>query len=233
MTEAELINQALQTIIESGGISTAAIAIAVLVLRPYLLRILDLVLGIARKEEKHTRELPSIMLSTMELNRQISELLDAFRRRVAASRIYIFAYHNGGHSISGLSFIRASCTHELVSLGTRPQQVLLQNLPVTMFCSFNQKVLNKEGVRCADISCFAETDPSMYETLQMQGIKSIYCVGLYSGAGTPIGFLGIDYCDDNTDITDNDFEDLAALGIRVSSLMCLSGGGSPLCTIQE
>ena len=233
MTEAELINQALQTIIESGGISTAAIAIAVLVLRPYLLRILDLVLGIARKEEKHTRELPGIMLSTMELNRQISELLDAFRRRVAASRIYIFAYHNGGHSISGLSFIRASCTHELVSLGTRPQQVLLQNLPVTMFCSFNQKVLNKEGVRCVDIACFAESDPSTYETLKMQGIKSIYCVGLYSGAGTPIGFLGIDYCDDNTDITDNDFADLAALGIRVSSLMCLSDGGNPLCTIQE
>lgn len=233
MTEVELVNQAFQIILESGGVSTAAIAIAVLLLRPHLLKILDLVLGIAKKDEKHSKELPGIMLNAMSLNKRISEMLDTFRRRIKASRIYIFAYHNGGHSISGLSFIRASCTHELVSLGTKPQQILLQNLPVTMFCAFNQKVLEKEGIRCEDISCFAENDPSTYETLKMQNIKSIYCIGLYSSSGTPIGFMGVDYCDNHIALSEEDFSDLKELGIRVSSLMCLPDSGNPLCTLKE
>ena len=227
MTEAELINHALQTIIESGGISTAAIAIAVLVLRPHLLRILDLVLGLSSREEQHKKDLPDIMLGTMHLNAQVTEMLEGIRRTLSASRIYIFSYHNGGYSIAGLNFIKASCTHELVSLGTRPQQMLLQNLPITMFCAFNQKVLNKEGVRCVDIACFAESDPSTYETLKMQGIKSIYCIGLYAPSGTPIGFLGVDYCDDYRELTDAEINELENVGVRVSSIMCLAGGGQP------
>lgn len=233
MTETELMYKAIQTIIESGGISTAAIAIAVLVLRPHLLRILDLVLGLSRREEQHKKDLPDIMLSTMQLNAQVTEMLDAARRTLSASRIYIFSYHNGGHSIAGLNFIKASCTHELVSLGTRPQQMLLQNLPITMFCAFNQRVLNKEGVRCVDIACFAESDPSTYETLKMQGIKSIYCVGLYAQSGTPIGFMGVDYCDDFRELTDAEINELENVGVRVSSIMCLAGGGNPLCTLTE
>lgn len=72
MTEAEIINHVLQTIIESGGISTAAIVVAVLVLRPHLLRILDLVLGLSSREEQHKKDLPDIMLSTMHLNAQVT-----------------------------------------------------------------------------------------------------------------------------------------------------------------
>ena len=233
MNEVELFSGLLLKIADTGGPVVAVVLLMFLFIKPKLAEILSIVLGISRKDETHSKELPDIMLSTMELNKQISELLDAFRRRINASRIYIFSYHNGGHSISGLNFIRASCTHELVSLGTRPQQMLLQNLPITMFCAFNQKVLNKDGVRCEDISCFAENDPSTYETLKMQGIKSIYCVGLYSGSGTPIGFLGVDYCDKNTEMSDSGFYELESLGIRVSSLMCLTDNRNPLCSIQE
>ena len=196
-------------------------------LRPKLDRIFDIALRIDGKDEKKARDLPGRIFNVMRINEQVMAILRDILSEFSASRVYVFSYHNGGHSLTGLDFAKASCTHEVVSLGTRPQQALLQNLPVTMFCAFNRRVLDGKGVRCENIDCFKNSDPSTYETLRMQSIRSIYCVGLYAHGGQPIGFLGIDYCDDTYSMGDEEFHEMESLAARVATLMCLAS--NPLC----
>lgn len=182
------------------------------------------------ENERHRKKYPERMLQVMDINEQVMDILRAIIVEYEASRITIFSYHNGGHNVMGLDFARCSCTHETVALGIKPIQSAYQNLPVTMFCSFNRRVISGEGLRCTSINCFKEIDPSTYETLKMQGIYSVYCVGLYANNGLPIGFLMVDYCEDFRDLEDEEFNDLKGLATRVATLLCMCNS---ICELEK
>lgn len=182
------------------------------------------------ESERWRDKYPQRMLKVMDINEQVMDMLRAIIVEYEASRLTVFSYHNGGHNITGLDFARCSCTHEVVSLGVKPIQPIYQALPVTMFCSFNRRVITGEGVRCISIDCFKESDTSTYETLSTQGIKSVYCVGLYAYSGLPMGFMMLDYCAEQTELTEEQWADLKDLAARVATLLCMCNS---LCEAEE
>ena len=194
----------------------------VLYLRPKVDEAWKLLMKRAASEEKKLEKFRENFIPHLEVNSRIKALLAQILAAMKADRVYCFSYHNGGQSIAGIDFQRMSCIHEVVSLGTRPQQPIFQNLPITLFCLFNMKVVKRTEIRCSDIQCFADEDAAILETLKAQGVKSIFAWGLYDLSGLPIGFIGVEYCKDFRDLSDQEYDELKSVADRVSTMMCLS-----------
>jgi hypothetical protein len=79
---------------------------------------------------QHAKDLKEKWPMTIEKNNLIQQLLYKAMYEFGGDRAYIFEYHNGGHSISGIDFLKASNTFEVCNATIHPQQILLQNLPV-------------------------------------------------------------------------------------------------------
>lgn len=141
----------------------------------------------------HAKDLKEKWPQTIEKNSIVHQLLYKALYEFKWDRAYIFEYHNGGHSISGIDFLKASNTFEVVNDWIQPQQILLQNLPIGMFAYWNLKILKKETICMQDIEEIKQTDLWAYQILKQQDIKSIFVIGLYDAQGHAIGFFGIDY----------------------------------------
>lgn len=217
-------------LIENHGFAIVALVALVFWLRPKIDDMWTLLLGLAQKPAD--APLSTRLHKSMDLNDKIMAILRAVLPEFKASRVYIFSYHNGGKNVLGIDFARVSCTHEVVALGTPPQQAWLQNLPVTLVWAFSRLINSGVGVVCPCIEdCFMETDSSTYEALRAQGIKSCYCVGLYSDARIPIGFLGLDYCEQRTSLSEDQVERLKIFAERIATLFCVAG--HEMCVMGE
>ena len=222
-------------LIENHGFVVVALFLLVFWIRPKLDEMWQLLIEMAKRQPKpepEKRPVVERMRESDATDDKIMALLRAILTDMRCSRAYVFSYHNGGENVLGQSFSKVSCTHEVVALGVRPQQSLLQQMPKTLVYTFTRMIDSGIGVFCPCIEkCFMETDVSTYQTLIQQGIKSCYCVGLYSDARAPIGFLGVDFCDTKTVLTDEQFERLKLMAERAATTFC--NNGHQLCNHRE
>ena len=215
--------------IENHGLTLIAIILLVAWLRPKIDDMWRLIMGMANPEKE---PMDKRLERSNECDDKIMAILRAVQTEFRCDRAYVFQYHNGGENMLGNRFSRTSCTHEVVALGVPRQQQLLQNMPKTLVHSFTKLIDSGVGVFCPCIqSCFMETDASTYETLAQQGIVSVYCAGLYSDARFPIGFLGIDFCTQKTELTEAQFDMLKLFAERAATTFCMAG--NKLCRVQE
>lgn len=220
-------------LIENHGLTLIAIILLVMWLRPKLDEMWRLLFDLARPAQAE-KPLQQRLAESMDLNGKVMALLRSVQPEFKASRAYIFTYHNGGKNVLGIDYAKVSCTYEVVALGIKPQQAWLQAMPVTMVWAFVKLINSGMGVICPCIEeCFRETDSSTYETLRMQNIKSCYCVGLYSDNRMPIGFLGIDYCESNVELSEDQVDKLKIFAERIATLFCLAGNELCACKTQE
>lgn len=167
----------------------------------------------------HAKELKEKWPQTIEKNNMIQQLLYKAMYQFGGDRAYIFEYHNGGHSISGIDFLKTSNTYEVCNNSIAPQQIMLQNLPVGVFAFRNMKVLNRQII-CKHIEDISKEDMWAYQVLKQQGVKSVYIIGLYDAKGYPIGFFGIDYVTKNMkDFSSDEYRDLERLSYQISGLL--------------
>ena len=73
----------------------------------------------SRVEQKiikwHSKDLKEKLPKTIEKNSTIHQLLYKALYQLNCDRAYIYEYHNGWHSISGIDFLKASNTFEVVN----------------------------------------------------------------------------------------------------------------------
>lgn len=141
----------------------------------------------------HAKDLKEQWPKTIEKNSIVHQLLYKALYEFKWDRAYIFEYHNGGHSISGIDFLKCSNTFEVVNENVQQHQKDLQNLPIGMFAFWNIQILKKQTICHADIEELKNYDLWAYQILKQQGIKSIFIIGLYDAQGHAIWFFGIDY----------------------------------------
>jgi GAF domain-containing protein len=126
------------------------------------------------------------------LDVDINIILQEGKDTTLCDRLSIFQFHNGGHNVNGRSFVRVSCTHEVVRLGIEPQMQNLKNIFVSQIINWCQPL--KEGKKLVFRSVEAEIkDDIIKKMLQEQNIKSVIALPLRVN-GTIIGFLTADYC---------------------------------------
>lgn len=167
----------------------------------------------------HSKDLKERWPQTIEKNNTIHQLLYRALYKFKGDRAYIFEYHNGGHSISGIDFLKASNTFEVVNSRIQPHQISLQNLPVWVFAYWNVRVLNREVI-CKNVEDIEREDLGAYQIIKQEGIKAIYVIGLYDAKGCPIGFFGLDYMTSGLpDLTEKQKKDLEILSYQISGLL--------------
>lgn len=124
----------------------------------------------------------------------VDDMLDQLRQVTGADRIAVFQYHNGGTTVAGIPYLRCSMTNEVLGRGNQPNMPMLQGLPVAMFGRWNRMVANHSTIHLPNIHDLQETDPTTWEILTDQRVKSIYVSGLYDSYGLPLGFLTVEAC---------------------------------------
>lgn len=168
-------------------------------------------------ESKRTKQRRHLVHS-INIAEKINDLLTEIRIRFDCDRVYLFQYHNSGIFNNGLSFMKATNTFEVVKNGIPAVMYMMKDLPVTMFAIWNKKVISGEVIKHPTIDPLEKSDLATFQTLSFSSTKSIYGCGLFVDK-VPIGFIGLDYCTDIVDLSDEMLKELEEYSIRISSFL--------------
>lgn len=137
-----------------------------------------------------------------------------------SDRAYVYLYHNGGISSSGLFFQRMSCICEVVDSGVLPVSDNSQNLHKGAYSRLC-KALAREGKWVVeDTENLKTVDGFLYQRYRSEHTESAYIVSLNNSQGQSVGFIGVDYCSLNTDVNSDKIVDvLSHSAERVSALV--------------
>lgn len=154
------------------------------------------------------------------INENIHNLLQNAQGSLYSDRIYLFLFHNGGKSLSGLSFQKMSCVNEVVKNGIAPCSEQNQLLHRGNFTGLNASLKKTGKYFLQDISSIENSDTFSYYFFKDRHAESVYTYAVKDSDGYVVGFVGIDYCAKNTSVDDSKIETtLSELSIRISSLV--------------
>lgn len=129
-----------------------------------------------------------------EKDSTIRKIMKGLLTEHKAVRVRVYLFHNGGHSVSGIKFLRMTCTHEIVSPGTKSLAQWYQGLSVSMLPSVMRRISNTEFLCVDDINSFRDSnEDELYYNLKDEGVKSLCGYGLYDTTHLPIGFLTVNF----------------------------------------
>ncbi len=133
--------------------------------------------------EETVASISSMFISPKNIDQTINVALEKICELCGCSRSYIFRFSNDG--------TRMSNTHEYCPEGVSPQKGNLQDLPVEMFPWWMGKLHNGEAIHIKDVSSLTEEASAEKEILEMQGIRSLIVLPLYTNSELT-GYLGLD-----------------------------------------
>ena len=148
--------------------------------------------------------IPYKVKSQSSINMNIIKLMEEAKEYFRADRIQVYDYHNGGHFANGRSALKVSCTYEVVRNGIKSCQQELQGIPLTFIAQFNDRLLKEETMYIKDVEEIKDSMPFTYQIKNNQGIKSFYDIILNNKNGDPIGFLAIQYNNQDIRILEED-----------------------------
>jgi hypothetical protein len=219
------------SLIDRFGLAILILLLLIRWLQPKLDSMFDLLMRLASQrtcakedESEAIKKSREGVYKSMVADEKVLQVVRSLILEFRCSRAYVFLYHNGGKNLLGSGFARLSCTHEACAIGVRPQQGQLQGMLITMVWAFVKCISVSGKLECPDVAdCFKDTDSSVYETLALQNIQSVYCVALPGEDRVPFGFLGLDYCKEKVLLSKEEMEKLKLVAERVATILCVSG----------
>lgn len=179
----------------------------------------------ASKEHPDVEDIEMLDIVNNKIHVELSLLLQS----VGCDRAYIYLYHNGGVSSSGLFFQRMSCISEVVSPGILPVSDISQQLHRSSYSRMLNIVQDEGQWFVEDTGSLLESDGFLFQRFKSTHTESAYMSGLRSSQGHVIGFVGVDYCSLNYD-QEKDFilKELKKTSSVLSTLVDIRGevGGS-------
>lgn len=137
-----------------------------------------------------------------------------------SDRSYVFLYHNGGISSSGLYFQRMSCICEVVSEGVLPVSGQYQNIHKGAYSQVCKSLRDSGQYFVPDAEELTVSDSFVYQVARSRHTPSFYFQALRDSQNNVIGFVGVDYCSYN-DNTGDEFiaKVLKSTSLKISSLV--------------
>ena len=181
-----------------------------------------LVTQLAKPPQEHPDEEDFEMLDL--INNRIHTELSLLLQSLNCDRSYIYLYHNGGVSSSGLFFQRMSCISEVVGPGVLPVSQQSQNLHRSSYSKM-LNILQENGEWSSeDVLQLRDSDGYLYQRFRSTHSESVYVSALKGSQGHVIGFVGVDYCSLNYDVeTDLIKSTLSKTSSVVSTLVDIRG----------
>jgi len=125
---------------------------------------------------------------------EINELLKTLMDSTKSSRSYIFRYHNGLASVSGVPFFFETNTHEMISPGTSRIMQFNQRLPTNFNFTMNEKFARDECIALRNLD--RDSNNQYYYLFQNRGSKSTVRCPIFLNNGDLFGYVGIDFTKD-------------------------------------
>ena len=119
----------------------------------------------------------------------VSNSLNELMQETNSDRAYIFRFHNGDAYYNGTHKNKFSCDYEVVKAGVARQAQNLQNIPVTLYPEFIDKVIKNE-LYYKNIDSIENL--VLKTALKEQGIIAIG-VAPYFRDGNLFAMIGVDY----------------------------------------
>jgi len=159
----------------------------------------DLVKKIVTKDETDEDIETKLGIYAINSNR-VRQLAYHLLNEFEADRVSIFEYHNGGKSVAGVNFKKCSNTYEATAKGIDEIYNEQQNLPISVNFLWNKLLMDKKPILISDIKTLEQTDHTIYETLNSQGVKSYYSRLITDYNSKPIGFIIITFYQNNVSL---------------------------------
>ena len=169
--------------------------------------------------------IPYKVKSQSSINMNIIKLMEEAKEYFRADRIQVYDYHNGGHFANGRSALKVSCTYEVVRNGIKSCQQELQGIPLTFIAQFNDRLLNEKTMYIKDVEEIKDSMPFTYQIKNNQGIKSFYDIILNNKNGDPIGFLAIQYNNQDIRILEEDKKEILKFKLSIENELEKMVGG--------
>ena len=135
------------------------------------------------EQEKVISEISSDFINTSNIDNSIIGAFAKLGALVEASRVYLFMIDAKNETMSN--------THEWCAEGVSAEKDELQNLPLSIFPWWMEKLYNKEIINISDVSKMPLEAKVEQEILESQNIKSVLVLPVYSESKL-IGFVGFD-----------------------------------------
>lgn len=154
------------------------------------------------------------------INRKLYEECKGLLKELRADRAYIVLFHNGDKSQSGLFFQKMSCICEVVSPGIQALSSTFQNIHRASYSFLLDTLKDNNEWLVDNVEDYKEISPFLYSQVMERHVCSTYLRLLKDINGSGTGFVGIDYCALNTQISSDKISDLLeTVGHKVSSLV--------------
>jgi len=154
-----------------------------------------------------------------KINERIYVELRGLVDSLQADRAYVFLYHNGGISSSGLYFQKMSCISEVVSTGVLPMLSETQNIHRSSYTSLCSSLKDSYSWSLLNVKDLEKEDPFLYQRLRYRHTYSMMVRAITNSNNQVIGFLGLDYCSYNSYDFDNIDKVLKNVSHRISVLV--------------
>lgn len=133
------------------------------------------------------------------INNRIHTELSLLLQSLNCDRSYIYLYHNGGVSSSGLFFQRMSCISEVVGPGVLPVSGMSQSLHRSSYSKMLGQLSEDHEWYSEDVEKLRDSDGYLYQRFRSTHSESVFISALVGSQGHTIGFVGVDYCSLNHD----------------------------------
>jgi len=135
------------------------------------------------EQEKLISEISSDFINTTNIDNSIIGAYAKLGVLVQASRVYFLMIDAKNETMSN--------THEWCAEGVSAEKDELQNLPLSIFPWWMEKLYNKEIINISDVSKMPLEAKAEQEILESQNVKSVLVLPVYSESKL-IGFVGFD-----------------------------------------
>lgn len=153
---------------------------------------------------KQKENIPKKIKKQTEVDNLIYKRMETLKEVLNADRIQIYEFHNGIHYANGRSALRTTCTYEVCRYGVEPCQTYLQAVPLSCIPNFIKKLLDDGKMEVKDLEEISKEMPSAYALKKTQNIKSFFDIIIKNNEGEPIGFLAIQFCENDYNINENE-----------------------------
>lgn len=164
----------------------------------------SLIVSLVKAKKEIENSIPKKIRNQCNIDNEIIKRMEELKEYLNADRVQVYDFHNGGHYANGRSALKTSCTYEVCRTGCRSYQMYLQSIPLSCIPQFIETLLNNEELGINDLEDMKDTMTSTYHLKKDQGVRCFYDIVIHNKNKEPIGFLAIQYLEENKIKFNND-----------------------------
>lgn len=200
----------------ANNITAIGVALITGILSPLFLHVLNHFANKKKERKKHSLD----ERHCIENEESIISKLESIREKYSCDRVWIAEFHNGTKTYSGKSFQKFSTTYEVVSQGIATEAINTQNIPISIFSAFFNKLRNDYYYFVPNVEtendALGSTMKSFWAT---RGISSFIAISIKDIKNNFVGFICLDGVIDELKLEPSDIQKLIVYASNIAGYL--------------